>query len=74
MTHDTVVERYQCPRFPLYERAGGQCTVIFRRSPVSLVIRECGLNLTSQCAVWHVFYTSAIKNAFSVQKLPNIHF
>ena len=63
MTHDVVTKRYQCPR---YERAGGQCSVIFRRSPVSLVISLCWLNLTSQCLDWHVFYTSAIRNAFSV--------
>jgi len=31
----------------------GECSVIFCRSPVSLVINLCWLNLTSQCLVWH---------------------
>jgi len=34
----------------------------------------CWLNLNSQSFVWNVFYTSAIRNAFSFHKLPNIHF
>jgi len=32
------------------------------------------LNLNSQSFVWTVFCTSAIRNAFSFHKLPNIHF
>ena len=75
MTYDTVMKRYQCLRSPLYERAeGGQCSVIFRSSAVSLVIISCWLNLTSQCLVWHVFYTSAVRNAVSFHRLPNSHF
>jgi len=31
------------------------------------------VELQSQCFVWNVFYTSAIRNAF-FHKLPNIHF
>jgi len=39
--------------------------------PISL----CWLNLNSQSFVWNVFYTSAIRNAFSIfHKLSNIHF
>jgi len=38
--------------------------------PISL----CWLNLNSQYFVWNVFYNSAIRNAFSFHKLPNIHF
>jgi len=34
----------------------------------------CWLNLVSQSFVWNVFYTSAIRSAFSFHKLPNIHF
>jgi len=68
MTHDTVRKRYQCPP---YEKEGGECSVIFRRTPVSLVISLCWLNLTSQCLVWYVFHTLAIRNAFSVDKLHN---
>jgi len=32
------------------------------------------LDINSQSFVWNVFYTSAIRNAFSLNKLPNIHF
>ena len=38
------------------------------------LIRLCWLKLNSQSFVWNVFYTSAIKNAFSFHKLPIIHF
>jgi len=38
------------------------------------LIRLSWLKLNSQSFVWNVFYTSAIKNAFSFHKLPNIHF
>ena len=37
-------------------------------------ISLCWLNLTSQNLVWNVFYTLAIRNAFSLHKLHNIHF
>jgi len=39
-----------------------------------LSISLCWLNLNSQSFVSNVFYTSAIRNAYSVHKLPNIHF
>ena len=34
----------------------------------------CWLNPSSQSFVWNLFCTSAIRNAFSFHKLPNIHF
>jgi len=74
MIYDTVTERHQCTRCTPYVRAGEQCSVLFRRSPVSLVISLCWFKLTSQCIVCHVFYTSAVRNDFSVHRLPNIHF
>jgi len=37
-------------------------------------ISLCSLNLTSQNLVWNVFYTLAIRNAFSFHKLFNAHF
>ena len=37
-------------------------------------ISLCGLNLTSQNFVWNVFYTLAMRNAFSFHKLVNVHF
>jgi len=36
--------------------------------------RLCWLNLNSQSFVRNFFYASAIRNAFSFHKLPNIHF
>ena len=37
-------------------------------------ISLCELNLSSQNLVWNVFYTLAIRNAFSFHKLVNVHF
>ena len=37
-------------------------------------ISLCWSNLNSQSFVWNVFCTSAMRNAFSFHKLPNIHF
>jgi len=37
-----------------------------------LFISLCWMDLNSQSFFWNVFCTSAIRNAFSFQKLPNI--
>ena len=45
-----------------------------KRFTLSTPLVCAGLNLNFQYFVWNVFYTSAIRNAFSFRKLPNIHF
>jgi len=44
------------------------------RLPCIYPISLCCLNLNPQSFAWNVFYNSAIWNAFSFHKLPNIRF
>ena len=51
-----------------------QCKWTFTNLYPFYPIGLCWLILNSQSFVSNVFYTSAIRNAFSFHKLPDIHF